>query len=81
MIPVRSDLDEPDFIALLDAQANVLERSFDRFGKGFSPVLHRTDQVVEKQGLVVTFVDVFTHSPMLSPKAWTPHSECEESWD
>ena len=79
MVFIRADLDEADFVALLDVEADILESLFDWFGKGFSSVLHRADQVIEKEGFVVTFVDVFAHPSRLHLRASTPHATCEES--
>ena len=47
MILVSTDLDEPDFISLLDTQADLFESTPDGLSKGFSSVFDRTDQVVK----------------------------------
>lgn len=47
MILIGSDFDESDFIAFLDQETHVFQRLHDGLGKGFSPVFHRTDQVVQ----------------------------------
>ena len=76
MILVSANLDKTNFVALLDLLANVFQSTLDRFGKGFFPVFHGTDQVVEKQRLIVMLGDVFAHPTMLHLREPTPHSEC-----
>lgn len=47
MVTVCSDLDEADFISLLNAQTHLPQCMLDGCGKGLFPVFHRTDEVVE----------------------------------
>ena len=79
MICIRSDLDESDFIPLLDGQTNLFQCSLDGVGKGLFPVFHGTNQVVEKESFVVTLVDVLTHALRVHLREPTPHATCEVS--
>ena len=79
VICIRSDLDESDFIPLLDGQTDLFQCSFDGFGKGFFFVFHGTNQVVEEKSFIVTFVDVFTHPMRVHLRGRTPHATCEVS--
>lgn len=62
---IRAYLDEMDLVSFSDPHADILECHLDRFCKDLSSILGGADDVVEKQGLVVTFEDMFTHTPIL----------------
>jgi len=77
MILIGADFDKPDFVAFLDFEADVLQCSLDRFGKGLFPIFHGTDQVIEEKRLVMTLGDVFAHPKRLHLREPTPHATCE----
>ena len=79
MIHVCPDFDKAKFVAGLDFQADLFQGFFHGFGKGFSSVFHRTDQVVEEEGFVMALADVITHPMMLHLREPTPHATCEVS--
>ena len=65
MVEICTDLDEMYFVALLDLQADVFQCLLDGCSKGFSPVFHGTDQVIEEKRFVMTLENVITHEVML----------------
>ena len=79
VVAIRTDFDEPYLVALLDLLAHLCESMNDGFGKGFFPVFHGTDQMVEQESFVMALVDVMTHRQRLHLRGPTPHSECEVS--
>ena len=66
VVPVRADLQERDLVPGRDLEADVSEPRVHVRRDHRTPVLRRTDDVVEQDGDVVAAVDVFTHPPSLS---------------
>jgi len=66
MVFIRSDLDEMNLVSFSYPHAHIFERYLHLFRKNLSSVLSRTDDVVEKQGLVMPFEYMFAHLPILS---------------
>ena len=65
MVFIRPDLDEMDLVSFPYSHADLFERHLHFFRKDLSSVLGRTDDVVEKQGLVMPFEYMFAHPPIL----------------
>ena len=66
MVFIRPDLDEMHLVSFSYSHTHLFERHLHFFRKNLSSVLGRTDDVVEKQGLVMPFEDMFAHLPILS---------------
>ena len=79
VVEVCTNLDEPDFITLLNFKTNILESLFNWRSQDFFPVFHRTCQMIQKQCFIVAFEDVVTHPRMLHLREPTPHATCEVS--
>ena len=67
MVFIRPDLDEMDLVSFSYSHAHSFERYLHFFRKDLSSVLGRTDNVVEKQRLVMPFEDMFAHLPIVPP--------------
>ena len=65
MVFIRPDLDEMHLVSFSYSHAHLFERHLHFFRKDLPPVLGRTDDVVEKQGLVMPFEDMFAHLPIV----------------
>ena len=65
MVFIRPDLDEMDLMSFSYSHTHLFERHLHFFRKDLSSVLGRTDDVVEKQGLVMPFEYMFAHPPIL----------------
>ena len=61
MILISSNFEEVDLVRYRDAKTYLLQCMHHRFGEDVSPVLCRTDDVVEEQIPVVFLGDVFGH--------------------
>jgi hypothetical protein len=61
MIFIRSYFNKVDFVALTDFKTDIFESVFGLVGEHFASVLYRTDDVIEEDRFVVTFVDMFSH--------------------
>ena len=65
MVFIRPNLDEMDLVSFSYSHAHLFGRYLHSFRKDLSSVLGRTDDVVEKQGLVMPFEHMFAHLPIL----------------
>lgn len=63
---IRPDLDEMDLVSFFYSHAHIFERYLHFFRKDLSSVLGRADDVVEKQGLVMSLENMFAHLPILT---------------
>jgi len=74
MVFIGSYLDESYLVAFADFVTDGFEGLFRGIVQDLSSVLHRTDDVVEKKVLVMTFVDVFAHEYQYITSALAPAS-------
>jgi hypothetical protein len=80
MVLIRANLDEPEFIALLDGKTDVFECFFHWFCKCFLSIFHRTHQMIEKECFVMALGNMVTHGLILHLRESTPDSQSEELW-
>ena len=68
MVPVRSDLQELDFLAALDVQADGLEFCIHLPGDNSSAVLGRADEMVKQDRDIMALVDKAAHASRIPEK-------------
>ncbi len=75
MVPIKADLQKMNFISLLYLQANILESGRDLCTQYFSPILDRTNKMIQKQAFIVTLVNMFAHTHKCKYPHATPEAE------
>lgn len=81
MIIVNAYLDKMDFIPLAYFQTDIFQ-SIGNFGSNdVSAVFYGTDQMIQKQGLIMFFMDVLAIHTFSLPYLPTPQQSCGEFFD
>ena len=68
MIPIHSNFQKLDLVALFNLQANRLHNSVHLLIKHGSPICCGENKMVQQDGNIMTSVYIFAHSPMLRRK-------------
>lgn len=69
MVFVSANLDERYLVAFADFQTGLFELLVNFPAKDYSPVLGRTDNVIEQQRDIMTLMDILAHSASISQQA------------
>jgi len=64
MVFINSNLYKMYFIPFIYPNTYVFQCFSNVFCKNLSPVFYRADDVIEKETLIMSFVDMFTHTPL-----------------
>lgn len=75
VVAIKAYFQKMNFISLLYPKANLFESDTNLITQNFSPIFYRTYKMIQKQALVMTFVDMFTHTHKYKYLYATPEAE------
>jgi len=75
VVSIKSNLQKMNFISLFYLQADLFKRYRNLIIQYIPPIFDRTNKMIKKQTLVMTFMDMFTHNHKYKYLYATPEAE------
>ncbi len=75
MVPIKADLQKIDLVSLFYPKTDLPESRCNIIRQNLSPVFDRTNKMIKQQALVMTFVNMITHTHKNTYHYATPEAE------